>query len=376
MTRVSDLAAMHVDRLARARSAMAGAAVDAMVLLHPPHVAFVTGVLSPAVDATHAIHRRAVCVLTADTVETAECRPELDEAMPALRDLVGPVDGRTVAVDEITGAMHRTGVLAGAELVDAARVLGPARLRKSDAELECIHEAQLATEEAMVVAREACVPGATRAVVAGAFLGALRAEAGLPNLIDPIFEVMPRTRRAGTRTSTGHVAFPTGLGNPTFAEGDLVWVDAGASSQGYVSDFGATWCVGRPPSAEERALHDGWQAVVDASLSVIRPGATLAEVGRAAVAAAGADPGERPWLPHFYLAHGIGLDSAEAPMVGTDLGEAFDESVVLSPGMVLVLEPVVWRDGVGGYRAEDVVAVTTEGWRRLGLGPDDTGWVR
>lgn len=374
MTRVSDLAGMHADRLARARSAMADAGVDAMVLLHPPHVAFVTGVLSPAVDATHAVHRRAVCVVTADRVDTADCRPELDEAMPALRDLVGPVAGWTVAVDEITGAMHRCGLLAGAELVDAGRVLGPARICKSEAELDCIHEAQLGTEEAMVAAREACVPGATRSSVAGAFLAALRAGADLPNLIDPIFEVPPRTRRAGTRTSTGHVAFPTGLGDPTFAEGDLVWVDAGASYQGYVSDFGATWCVGRPPTPDERALRDGWQAVVDASLAAIRPGATLGDLGRAAVAAAGAERGERPWLPHFYLAHGIGLDSAEAPMVGTDLGEAFDDAFALTPGMVLVLEPVVWRDGVGGYRAEDVVAVTADGWRRLGSGPDAAEW--
>ena len=29
-------------------------------------------------------------------------------------------------------------------------------------------------------------------------------------------------------------------------------------------------------------------------------------------------------MPHFYLGHGLGIDSAEAPFVGSDLGEAFD----------------------------------------------------
>ena len=36
--------------------------------------------------------------------------------------------------------------------------------------------------------------------------------------------------------------------------------------------------------------------------------------------------------------------------------------------MVLVFEPVVWADGTGGYRAEEIVAVTSEGWRPLGGG--------
>jgi Xaa-Pro aminopeptidase len=87
-------------------------------------------------------------------------------------------------------------------------------------------------------------------------------------------------------------------------------------------------------------------------------------------AARDADPlsaaaGRPPWLSHFYLAHGLGVDSAEMPLLGTDLGEAFDESIVLTPGMVLVFEPVIWDDGMGGYRSEDVVVVTDDGWAPL-----------
>ncbi len=63
-------------------------------------------------------------------------------------------------------------------------------------------------------------------------------------------------------------------------------------------------------------------------------------------------------LAHFYLGHGVGCDSAEAPFIGSDLGIAFDDTVELAPGMVFVLEPVVWRDGVGGYRSEELIAVT------------------
>ena len=35
------------------------------------------------------------------------------------------------------------------------------------------------------------------------------------------------------------------------------------------------------------------------------------------------------------------------------------------PGMVLVLEPVIWEDGEGGWRGEEIVAVTDSGWEPL-----------
>ena len=33
--------------------------------------------------------------------------------------------------------------------------------------------------------------------------------------------------------------------------------------------------------------------------------------------------------------------------------------------MVLVLEPVIWDDGHGGFRAEQIVAVTDDGYESL-----------
>lgn len=56
---------------------------------------------------------------------------------------------------------------------------------------------------------------------------------------------------------------------------------------------------------------------------------------------------EKPWLPHFYLGHGIGTSAAEMPMIGTDLGQDWDDGFVFPAGMLLVFEPVVWEDGTG-----------------------------
>jgi Xaa-Pro aminopeptidase len=217
----------------------------------------------------------------------------------------------------------------------------------------------------MVAAQAACVPGANRREVAGAFLRRYHELGGHHVEIDPIFEAMPRRRDDGFRTSTGDVAFPTGLDGTRFEEGDLVWVDCGIGYEGYASDFGRTWIVGRDPNAAEQSLFDRFMTVLDAAYGEVRAGATLGDVGRAAIAANG---GVVPWLPHFYLAHGVGLESAEMPMIGTDLGQAFDDGYVLEPGMVLVFEPVIWEDGVGSYRAEEICAVTETGWRHLGGG--------
>ena len=395
---------MGAERLARLRDQMRAQGVYGAVLMHGPHVTYATGHVPEAVDAGHANHRRAVAIVGAadgparlhahDAVDeaAASCAetgaplwPELDDGMAALgsaiADVLGDVAGLKVAVDAVTGAMARAGVLDGAELVDASRVLVPARVVKTEDELACIDQSQRHTERAMEAAQAACVPGATRAAVAGAFLAALRdgdpgpgpghrngidaTGATYQNGIDPIFQPMPTRRDEGPRTSTGHVAFPTGVDNPVLAEGDLIWVDAGVGHHGYMSDFGRTWIVGRGPTAAEQSLFDRWMAVLEASLAAVRPGATLGDVGRAARTV---EPDETPWLPHFYLAHGVGLESAEVPMIGTDLGQAFDDAYVLEPGMVLVFEPVTWTDGTGGYRAEEIVAVTDDGWHLLGGG--------
>lgn len=378
---VPDLARLRRDRLDRLQAEMQRQEVDAAVLLHGSHVTYATGHVPDAVDASHVNHHRPVAIVPAsgparlhahsttdglDALAGAALWPELDDGMApfrgALHDAIGDHTGKRIAVDAITGAMARAGLFEGAELVDATRVLGPARLCKTDDEVACIEHAQMINELAMEVAREHCVPGARRSDVAGALLAELRRLGAEHNEIDPIFQVMPRRRADGVQTDAGAVAFPTGIEDPVFATGDLVWVDGGHGYEGYASDYGRTWIVGRDPNAAEYACFERWKAILGASIEAVRPGATLGDVGRAATEANG---GERPWLPHFYLAHAVGLDSAEMPMIGSDLGDDFDDGYELAEGMILVLEPIVWDDGVASYRAEEIVAVTADGCRML-----------
>ena len=76
------------------------------------------------------------------------------------------------------------------------------------------------------------------------------------------------------------------------------------------------------PTARQQAQYDRWRR--DHRRGPRRspaPGDRVGPHGRRDRRAAG---GDRPWMSHFYLGHGLGLDSAETPYVGTDLGDGFD----------------------------------------------------
>jgi Xaa-Pro dipeptidase len=243
-------------------------------------------------------------------------------------------------------------------------VLGTAKIIKTADEVSAIRAAQRLTELAMESARAALRPGLRQTDLSAIFLRRIFELGATANAIDPIWQVMAPTRAEGPWTIHGDLAFPTSTTDRILREGDVIWVDAGICHRGYASDYGRTWLTSAHPSPTDRQAtqFQRWRTVVDAARDILKPGVSALELGRAAIAA---NDGVRPWLEHFYLAHGIGTDSAEMPLIGTDLGDAFDASLIMSPGMVLVFEPVIWDDGFAGYRSEDVVAVTDTGWVQL-----------
>jgi Xaa-Pro dipeptidase len=369
-----DLARMRRERRGKLVAAMAAHGVDGLVLLGQNNVTYAVGARVPAAEPARAGHSRPVAVLTRnDEVHLFTAAPEgvppdlsTDHVHDALalewdagaRALAARLPSGLLACDEYT--MPGRAALAGREIADAAAVLGAAKIVKTHDELECIRRAQEINETAMVRVAELVRPGVRVTELSGRFLRRAFELGASANTVDPIFQVMPPSVAAGPYSATGDVVFPTPTRPRELVEGDVIWVDTGLNYEGYASDFGCTWVVGGAQS-HHREQFTRWRALVDEVLDAVRPGATAGDLVRAAIRAGG----RRPWLPHLYLAHGIGTDSAEMPYVGTDLGQDFDDSVVLAPGMVLVFEPVIWDDGRAGYRAEEIVAVTDTGWRML-----------
>jgi Xaa-Pro dipeptidase len=371
-----DLARLRRDRIAKLDAAMEDAGVDTLVLCGQQNVSYASGTRVPAADHVRASWWRAVAVL-----ERGASWPRLFTDFPdgAPDDLPDEFLHPAIEVESAAGASELAGMIAGGrtaiddapfplwdalrsrEVVDASAVLVPAKLTKTPDELECIRRAQAVNEQAINAVRPLAVPGARPTDLSGAFLRAIAELGATANTVDPVFQVMPRSVAAGPYSITGEPVFPIPTGSEELRSGDVIWLDTGINLHGYASDFGATWIVGREPDGTERDQFARWRAIVDRALERVKPGATAADL----VEAASLDQGRRPWLSYFYLAHGIGTDSAEMPFVGTDLGDAFDAALTLQPGMVLVFEPVIWDDGHSGHRSEEIVAVTRDGYRRL-----------
>jgi Xaa-Pro dipeptidase len=379
-----DLARMRRARFERLQDQLEADGVDGLVLLGSSSVAYATGAAVPAADGDHAALFRPVAVVVKDDsaphlytryVDGVPAElpddhlhgplfPDLDDGIDlfakALADHFSA--GARVGVDDQTHAMLRG--LRGYDWVDAAEVMGAAKITKTPDEVACIRNAQLLNELAMVDALRILRPGVRQIDLSAVFLRRVFELGASANGIDPIWQVVAPTRELGPWTLHGDLAYPTVTTDRFLREGDVIWVDAGITWEGYASDYGRTWITSTDPVPDARQLEQfrRWRAVVDAALDILKPGVSALQLGNAAIEA---NDGVRPWIEHFYLAHGVGTDSAEMPLIGTDLGEQFDEQLIMQPGMVVVFEPVIWEDGAAGYRSEDIVALTDTGWVKL-----------
>ena len=380
-----DWARMRSEVGARLRSAMADQGVDALILLMNGYVGYATGATWPLLDGGLSHVERPVAVVLADDEHPhlfMPFRSGAAAAPPVPDDHVhGPVylefdsgvecfarelaelipSGATIAVDELTGAMQRAApkLFPAGPPSDAAIVLGAAQLVKTRDELSCLRRACRITEHAIVDVQKALAPG-VRQIDLSAKLARRAFELGATtNMLEAIWQVMPTSREAGVWTTHGDLALPLLPTDRELAAGDVLWTDISITYAGYCSDFGRTWIVGDKPTPRQQDQFLQWRAIRDAVLKVTKAGVTSGDLARTAIAANG---GRKPWLPHFYLGHGIGTYPAEAPMIGTDLGEEFDDNFVFPPGMVLVLEPVIWQDGTGGYRSEEIIVITEDGY--------------
>jgi Xaa-Pro aminopeptidase len=370
-----DLARMRRERHRKVVDALDAQGLAAAVLLGQPAVTYAVGARAPAADVARAAHQRMIAIVTADgdaphlyTAFPEGVPSELpaDHAHAALpvewpegaEALVEVLPDGPIALDEYTMPLHAA--LHGREVADASALLSTCKIVKTADELECIRRAQAINEEALLAVEPLVAPGVSGIELSGVFLRRIFELGASANTVDPIWQVMPRRVADGPYSATGDVVFPTPTTNRQFAAGDVIWVDTGIDYEGYASDFGCTFVVGGPETRHfDQAAR--WREIVDRALDVLKPGATAGDLVRAATT----DEGRRPWLPHLYLAHGIGTNSAEMPLVGTDLGDEFDDALVLAPGMVLVFEPIAWDDGNAGFRAEEIVAVTDDGYERL-----------
>jgi Xaa-Pro dipeptidase len=389
-----DLARMRRARRERLVAALAAEDAAALLLLGQANVAYAAGATSLQVDASRSPLERALALLVAgdpyphlftpwpegvpddypaDRVHEPVFPESANGAADLLRQvaaLTGVGTGDRLLVDEMPSALYAElpRALPGVGIDDGVRLVAAARRTKTIDEIACARHAQQINEAAMAHVQPMLASGLPPARLTAEFLARAFDAGAEACVVEPIWQVMPRAAADGPFSLKGGPAFPLPTSDEPLADGDVIWVDSGIAFSGYHSDFGRTWLVGESPTDRQHDQFHRWRDVIDAVLAETRPGATGRMLTTAARKAAG---GETPWLPHLYLGHGMGLNSAETPLIGTDLGDDFDDQQVLEVGTVFVLEPVIWDDGHAGYRSEEVVAVTDDGYQLLSDYPYD-----
>jgi methionyl aminopeptidase len=159
-------------------------------------------------------------------------------------------------------------------------------------------------------------------------------------------------------------------------EGDIVSLDFGAVVDGYFGDAAITVPVGTIAPETERLLKVT-EASLKAAIEVVRPGATLGDVGYAVQKVVEAEGFS---VVRDFVGHGIGVHMHEDPQV-PNFGIA-GRGMKLKAGMVIAIEPMVnagkpdvvvledgWTavttDGSMSAHFENSVAVTATGARIL-----------
>ncbi len=178
----------------------------------------------------------------------------------------------------------------------------------------------------------------------------------------------------------------------TMRDGELVFIDYGAAEVSmYASDVCRTLPVSGTFTDEQRRYYDIVLEAQDAAFAVIRPGAKLIDVVRAAAAVFlehGLDAREdieslgpeNVWgvmpSPTHFLKRGLGLgpspdsNGIRVRALGHHIGlEALDRADVSRPleaGMVFTVEPKLYMPDLGmAIMIEDVILVTDDGYENL-----------
>jgi len=142
-------------------------------------------------------------------------------------------------------------------------------------------------------------------------------------------------------------------GSAVLREGDIIGLDLGAEYQGYYGDAARTLPVGQISRRAEKLLRVAREALY-AGIDKVVPGGRLGDVSHAIQAHAEAAGFS---VVTAFVGHGIGSSPHEEPQV-PNYGPP-GKGVVLKPGMVLAIEPMVNEGGSAVEVLEDRWTVRT-----------------
>lgn len=228
------------------------------------------------------------------------------------------------------------------------------RMIKTAEEVHRLRMASRVTEEAMNHAFKLIRPGVKESDVVHAYHCRLAELKGKPT-----FMILG----SGSRTSYPHML----TSDKVIEKGDIVRYDIGCTYDYYHSDTARAVILGKA-TAQQQALWDALAGGVEDAIALVKPGADVRDIYRAAM-----KPGQALGLENFdrfHCGHGIGISVYDPPVVtiADPTTSAFLMPSVeggLKPGMSLNIEVGYYMQGVQGFLCEDTLIVTETGFERL-----------
>ncbi len=241
--------------------------------------------------------------------------------------------------------------LEGIKLVPAAGLVENLRMFKDEAELAIMQEAAVLADRTFKHICGIIAPGISENDVALEMEVFMRSNGATSSSFDTIVA-------SGERSALPHgVASDRIIGNNEFVK-----LDFGAYYKGYCSDITRTVVVGKPSDKHLEIYNIVLEAQLHA-LDHIKPGMTGME----------ADALARDVIVKYgygdnfghSTGHGLGMEVHEAPR----LSRLSD--TILTPGMVVTVEPGIYLPGFGGVRIEDDIVITESGIKILTSSPKE-----
>lgn len=337
--------------------------LQGMLVTNPTNVRYLTGFTG---ESTYLLLNSSFALLISDGRYTQQ----LQEECPGVELYIRPAGQKLPAA--VIGQLQKTGWKSmGCEAIHLTifefemyrsglpavhwNALGDAveqlRMIKDESEIIAIQHSIQVAEQAFVRFRQYLKPGDNEQALHHRMEMLLRdggAEQGS----------FPAIIAAGPRAALPH-APPTRL---ILAEQELLLVDWGARTNGYVSDLTRTLPLHKNITSRLKPIYDAVRAAHEAAAAAIKPGIP----GSAIDVAARAEIEARGFTPYSHgLGHGIGLDVHESPQMRLGV------ETILQPGMVVTVEPGIYLPEWGGVRIEDDYLITPGGAQRLSTLPHE-----
>ncbi len=348
----------------RAASLMEARGIEALFLMKPANLAYLTGDGRPC--ALGLLTRSLQCIVSVPASDLKSVRAvsaatdvrafqSEEEMFHGFRDVLRALglEAATIALEKnfFDAALYevfKAHILPRATVVPAGPILSRLRMLKQREEIERLRAAARVADEGMAAAVKAAHVGVRETEVAGEAEYAMR-KAGAEGWASATYVA------SGWRSAMAHGP----ASRKAIAAGEAVQVHLAPIAEGYAADLCRTILVGRVPEEVGAALQ-AYVAAQETGIAAARHGAPLLGIDSAMALTLEARGFGGAFLRPVL--HGIGIEHEEAPIPGGHAVIHGEEQVEqIGAGMVLGIGNCGIYRGDFGVRVEDTVWVSEEG---------------